>query len=134
MANFDFENLILINPCKLDDECFARAMHAKKILDSAKIYKSFEEATKNIDFIIATSSIESKNDKKHLREAINLEDISEKILQIKGNIGLVFGREDFGLFNDEISKCDVMLNIPTSENYLSLNLSHASNCALYSLF
>ena len=134
MANFDFKNLILVNPCKLDDECFARAMHAQEILDEAKIFNSFEEALNNIDFLVATSSIESLNDKRHLRNAIFLEDLSEKLLKIEGSIGLIFGREDYGLYNEEIARCDVMLKIPTSEKYLSMNLSHAVAVVLYSLF
>ncbi len=134
MANFDFNNLILVNPCKFDDECYARAMHAQNILEGAKIFKSFIEATKKIDYLIATSSIESKNDKKHLRKALNLENLSEKIQEIDGNVGLVFGREDYGLFNEEIANCDVMLKIPSSENYSTFNLSHAVAIVLYSIF
>ena len=134
MANFDFKNLILVNPCELDDECFARAMHAQEILDEAKIKSSFEEAIDNIDYLVATSSIESLNDKRHLRNAIFLEDFSEKLLKIEGSIGLIFGREDYGLYNEEIARCDVMLKIPTSEKYLSLNLSHSVAVVLYSLF
>ena len=134
MANFDFKNLILINPCDLDDECYARAMHASKILDKAKVYSNFKEAINDIDYLVATSSIDSKNDKKHLRNALLLEEFSEKIYEIDGNVGLVFGREDYGLFNEEISLCDALVRIPTSESYLSLNLSHAVSLVLYSLY
>ena len=134
MENFDFANLYLVNPCKLDDECYSRAMHAHKILDNAKIFKSFEKAVKSIDYLIATSSIESQNDKRHLRNALTLDEISEKISQIDGKVGIVFGREDYGLYNEEIAACDVMLKIPTSEKYLSLNLSHAVALVLYSIY
>jgi TrmH family RNA methyltransferase len=134
MENFDFNNLYLVNPCELDEECYSRAMHAHKILDEAKIFKSFDQAVKNIDYLVATSSIESQNDKRHLRNAVLLEDLSEKLFELDGKIGLVFGREDFGLYNEEISACDVMLRIPTSEAYLSLNLSHAVALVLYSLY
>ena len=134
MANFDFNNLYLVNPCELDDECHARAMHAYSIIDNAKIFTSFDEAIKDIDFLVATSSIESKNEKRHLRNAINLEDLSDKLIEIDGKVGLVFGREDYGLYNEEIAACDAMLKIPTSESYLSLNLSHAVALVLYSLY
>ena len=134
MMNFDFENLYLINPTKLDDECYIRAVHADKILDNAIIYPSFKESIKKIDFLVATSSIESKKDKKHLRNSIILEKFSETINEINGKIGLVFGREDYGLYNDEIALCDLMLKIPTSENYKTLNLSHSVGIVLYSLF
>ncbi len=134
MANFDFENLYLVNPCELNDECYSRAMHAYKIIDNAIIFKSFEESIKNIDYLVATSSIESKNDKRHLRNAVILEDLTDKIFKIDGKVGFVFGREDYGLFNKEIATCDIMLRIPTSDSYPSLNLSHSVGLILYSLY
>jgi len=134
MANFNFSNLFLVNPCILDDECYSRAMHAQNIIDNAKIFYSFKDGVENLDFLVATSSIESKSDKKHLRNAVLLENLSEKIYEIDGKIGLVFGREDYGLYNEEIATCDIMLKIPTSESYPSMNLSHSVAVVLYSLY
>jgi TrmH family RNA methyltransferase len=134
MANFNFKTLYLINPCNLDDECYARAMHAGYIIDEAKIFSSFTKAVKDIDYLVATSSVESINDKRHLRNAIWLEELSKKLFEMDGRIGLVFGREDYGLFNEEIAACDMLLRIPTSESYPSLNLSHAVGIVLYSLY
>ena len=134
MANFDFKNLLLVNPCELNDECYARAMHASEILDKANFFKKFEDAVKNIDYLVATSSIDSKNDKKHLRKALPLEDFSKRIYDTDGKVGLVFGREDYGLYNEEISLCDTLIRIPSSESYPSFNLSHAVAIVLYSLY
>ena len=134
MANFDFTNLYLINPCELGDECYSRAMHAQNIIDSAKIFNTFNEGVEGLDYLIATSSIESKSDKKHLRNAVLLENLSEKIYELDGKVGLVFGREDYGLYNEEIAKCDIMLKIPTSECYPSMNLSHSVAVVLYTLY
>ncbi|MFW6121835.1 MAG: RNA methyltransferase, partial [Petrotogales bacterium] len=131
MMNFGFDKLYLVNPCELDDECYARSVHAHNILESAKIFSSFKEAVKNMDYLAATSSIQYKKDKKHLRKPILIEDFAKKIFELEGKIGLVFGREDYGLYNKEIAACDVMLRIPTSESYLSLNLSHAVSIVLY---
>jgi TrmH family RNA methyltransferase len=134
MMNFDFENLYLINPTYIDDESYIRAVHADKILDNAKIFSSFNESIKNIDYLVATSSIESKTDKKHLRNSIILEEFCKNVNKINGKIGIVFGREDYGLFNEEIALCDIMIKIPTSEAYQTLNLSHSVGIILYSLF
>jgi len=109
-------------------------MHAQKILDNAMIFSSFDDAVKNLGFLVATSSIESHSDKRHLRNAILLEDFAGKISEVDGKIGLIFGREDYGLYNDEIAKCDIIVKIPTSESYHSLNLSHAVSLVLYSLY
>jgi TrmH family RNA methyltransferase len=134
MANFDFKNLCLVNPCKLDDECYARAMHAQRVLEDAKVFSSFENSVKEIDYLVATSSIDSKNDKRHLRNPVMVEAFSKSICDVKGKIGLVFGREDYGLYNEEIANCDIMVKIPTDESYQSLNLSHAVGVVLYSLY
>jgi len=134
MANFDFDKLFLINPCELDDECYARSMHAYSLVENAKIFSSFKEAVEDLDYLVATSSIDYKKDKKHLRNPVLLNDFVDKIFDVEGKIGLIFGREDYGLYNEEIALCDIMLRIPTSESYLSLNLSHAVALVLYSLY
>jgi len=134
MMNFDFDKLYLVHPCTLDDTCYMRAMHAGEILDKAKSFSTFENAVKNMDYLVATSSIQYVKDKKHLRNPVLLEDFSEKIYEVNGKVGLVFGREDYGLYNEEIAACDIMLRIPTSESYLSLNLSHAVSLVLYTLY
>ena len=134
MMNFGFNNLYLVNPCKLDEECYSRAVHAYTIVENAEIFSSFNYAIKDIDYLAATSSIEAKTDKKHLRNPMLVEDFAKKIIEVEGSIGLVFGREDYGLYNNEIAACDVMIRIPTSESYLALNLSHAVSLVLYSLF
>ena len=134
MANFNFNKLYLVKPCKLDDDCYARAMHGINIIDNAEIFKSFKEAVKDLDYLVATSSIDHKRDKKHLRSPIFLDSFAEKIFEVEGKVGLIFGREDYGLFNEEIAKCDIMLRIPSSDSYRSLNLSHAVTLVLYALF
>ena len=134
MMNFDFEKLILVNPCKLDEECYTRAMHAQRVLDNAEIFPSFEDAVKNLDHLAATSSIESSNEKRHLRNSLLVNEFADKINEVNGKVGLIFGREDYGLYNEEISQCDTLIRIPTSEKYLSLNLSHAVSLVLYTLF
>jgi tRNA/rRNA methyltransferase len=134
MMNFDVERLYLVNPCELDNVCYARAMHATKILDSARTFSCFDDAIKNLDYLVATSSIESKTDKRHLRNPLLLEEFSEKVFDVKGKVGLLFGREDYGLFNEEIAASDIMVKIPTSESYPSLNLSHAVTIVLYALY
>jgi tRNA/rRNA methyltransferase len=134
MMNFDIHDLILVNPCELTDECYARAMHAQSILDAVKIVPTFKDAVAHVDFLVATSAVQSKSDKRHLRNPVSIKDFSQKVAEVDGNIGLVFGREDYGLFNEEIAQCDIMVRIPTSDSYLSLNLSHAVCLLLFMLF
>jgi TrmH family RNA methyltransferase len=52
---------------------------------------------------------------------------------VEGNVGLVFGREDYGLYNEELARCDVVCTVPTSPEYPVMNLSHAVAVLLYEL-
>lgn len=49
-------------------------------------------------------------------------------------IALVFGREDKGLFNEELALCSHIIQIPSSALYTSLNLSHAVFVCCYEIF
>ncbi len=136
MMNFDVSSLVVVAPqMSLDgDECRERAVHAQGILDSARVVTSFGEAIKRSDFVVGTSSISSRNDRRHLRKSLSLLDFSSKIYEVTGCVSLVFGREDYGLLNQEIKECDILLQIPTSPVYPSMNLSHAVGVVLFSLF
>ncbi len=136
MMNFDFHSLVIVSPsCSLEsDECRERAMHAQSILDDARIVKSFDDAIEDMDYLVGTSAISSENEKRHLRKSLSLKDFAKKIYELEGKIGIAFGREDIGLLNEEIAKCDLLVKIPTSEEYPSLNLSHAVALVLYGLF
>lgn len=48
-------------------------------------------------------------------------------------IALVFGRENSGLTNEETRLCHYLVNIPTSEEYHSLNLAQAVQVLTYEL-
>ncbi len=136
MKNFGFSNLILVSPkFSLDDEdCIKFAMHAYDIIEKAKVYDNFDEVVKKMDYVVGTSSIESKDDKHHLRKAFTARQFAKEIYKLDGKIGIAFGREDYGLLNEEIKKCDLLVKIPTSDEYPSLNLSHAVCIVLYELF
>jgi len=136
MANFGFSDLIIISSTlPIDsDECRKMAVHAQNILDNAVILDTFRDALSHVDYMVGTSSIESKNDKRHLRNAIALGDFSSEVYEMDGMVGIAFGREDYGLLNEELMDCDVMLRIPTSDAYPSMNLSHAVGVVLYELF
>jgi tRNA (cytidine32/uridine32-2'-O)-methyltransferase len=51
----------------------------------------------------------------------------------RGEVAVLFGREDRGLTNDELKICNLHLNIPTSGDYSSLNLAMAVQVVSYEL-
>lgn len=134
MANFDFKNLVLVNPPELDDDAFRFAKHARYILENARIMNNFEEVRRSFDYLAATSGVSTKSPKKFKRIALSPREFASKIWDFSGNVGIVFGRENYGLYNEEIEKCDALITIPTSENYPIMNVTHAAAIILYEIF
>lgn len=134
MMNFDIRQLILVNPCNIDDEAYIRSVHASSILENAIIVDTFEKAVGKVDLVVGTSAIYTDSEKKHIRIPMVIDDFIKKISEVEGTIGLVFGREDYGLLNNELALCDILVTIPTSEKYASMNLSHAVSLLLYHVY
>ncbi len=44
MKNFQINDLYLVNPCEIGDECLSRAKHGKDIVENAKHVETLEEA------------------------------------------------------------------------------------------
>lgn len=124
MKNLGFENLVLVNPCKIDQEAKNRAKRGQDVLNNAKILNSFEEL--DYDLLIGTSAITGK-DYNLARSPI----LPYELEVPKGRVGLVFGREDTGLRNEELLKLDFTVRIPTNPEYPTMNLSHAATILMY---
>ena len=75
IKNFDFKNLILINPKPIfpNDKILATSVGAKNIIKQSKIFDNLEQAVDNFDIIIATSARFRNKNIKH----INLEDLKK---------------------------------------------------------
>ena len=139
MKNFGFENLVLVNPkCKIGKSAIKVAKHGKSILDKVKI-KDFSYL-KRFDYLIGTSAILG-TDYNIPRNAINAEQLADRLSKIKKKnsksklkIGILIGRENIGLKNEEINLCDILVSIPASKKYPTLNISHACSIVLYELF
>ncbi len=134
MANFGFKNLVLVNPPELDDDAFRFAKHARYIVENATILNSFSEVRSSFDYLVATSGVSTKSPKKFKRIAMTPRELAEKLSGMRGRVGVVFGRENYGLYNEEIEDCDALVTIPTSEEYPIMNVTHAAAIVLYELF
>ena len=69
MKNFNFSNLIIINPKPSfpNDKIFATSVGAKEIIQKAKVYDNFEDSLSNFDYLIATSSRFRNKNLKHIK-------------------------------------------------------------------
>jgi TrmH family RNA methyltransferase len=132
MANFGLKELYLVNPeCEIiTDESRARAMRSIKILENAKIIKNFKQI--KADYLIATSAKLGSSSNIH-RLYLTPKELAKNI-DSNLNYCIVIGREDKGLFNEELKQCNILVHIPTSKDYKAMNISHSLAIILYELF
>ena len=135
MKNFDFKDLILIDPgCDhLSKEALDRASHADDILKRAR--KIGRSALDSFDYLIGTTS-KLGTDYNLPRTPITPKQLAERLASIsrKTKVGVLFGRESYGLSNEEIKKCDFIVSIPSSKGYPAMNLSHSVAVILYEIY
>jgi TrmH family RNA methyltransferase len=131
MANFGLKNLILINPCELKKEAYYQAMHAKNIVETAKVFETLEDFLKkeNIDFIVGSTGTPGGSYNLS-RIPIKPEKLAKSI-NLNNKVAILFGREGNGLYNYEIDLCDIIVSIPTDHSYPIMNIYHAAAIIFY---
>lgn len=128
-----FQELRLVNPCDhLSDPARWLAHASNEILEQAKVFATFEEAIHDLDFVIGTSAKQRMVKEDYLSTRDLPELLREKGQSIK-NAGIVFGREDSGLRNEELKQCDLVSTVPLQTSYPSLNLAQAVMLYAYEL-
>ena len=133
MKNFGFTRLVLIDPCTLGNEADGRASHAYDVLHHAEIC-TIEDVVARSNIVIATTGLVSKSVCHSMRMPFySPEEIRERIQDVDGRISILFGRENWGLNNEEVRRSDMICTIPTSSEYPILNLSHAVGVVCYEL-
>ncbi len=134
MGNFAFDDLCMVNPCPLGDEALKRAKHAGHILSNAMIVDTVDEAVKGCSLVVGTTGIVTHGPKRYVRIPMPARELAARTADHEGRIALLFGREGLGLTQEELARCDLLAHIPSSEEYPTLNLSHAVSIVLYELF
>ncbi len=134
MANFSLKNLILVNPPPLDNDTYRFAKHAKYIVDNAIIMESFDELREFLDYAVATSGVDTASPKKFKRISLTPREFASRLPSFSGKVGIIFGRENYGLFNEEIERCDLLVKVPTSEEYPIMNITHAAAVIFYEIY
>ncbi|MDD1701833.1 MAG: RNA methyltransferase [Methanoregula sp.] len=133
MKNFGFTRLVLIDPCELGDEARARASHAQDVLRDADVC-TIEDVFARSSIVIATTGQVSKSVCTSMRMPFySPKELREHIKDVDGRISILFGRENWGLNNEEVKKSDMICTIPSSDEYPILNLSHAVGVICYEL-
>lgn len=109
----------------------ARASGADDVLQHAQVHDSLESALRGCGLVLGTSA--------RLRSlALPVADARRAARQALAEsagheVALLFGRERYGLTNEEIQRCHWLVNIPSNPDYSSLNIAQAVQIMAYEL-
>ena len=134
MKTMNFSRLCLVRPKDFPShEVETMAANAKDLIKQIEVVDNLDDALEGMNFIVGTSSRMRKvpwpNE--------TLENASPRIIsevENKTNVAILFGREDRGLTNDELQRCNLHLYIPANKDYPVLNLSMAVQVVCYQLY
>ncbi|OKY79226.1 MAG: tRNA C32U32 (ribose-2'-O)-methylase TrmJ [Candidatus Methanohalarchaeum thermophilum] len=134
MKNFGFSDLFLVNPTEIGEEARAMASNAQNILDNVVEVDSVEELLVQFDYRVATTGIRGETSDRHIRMPyFTPRELKDKLRDKIGKIGLFFGREDYGLPNKVLKECEIIVSIPTSDEYPIMNLAQSVAILMYEL-
>ena len=109
----------------------ARAAGADDILSRAVVHETLDQALVNCAAVYGTTARE-----RHIGwPTLTPRDAATEIAQLPLNsaVAIVFGREQSGLSNAELDRCQRAIRIPTSAHFRSLNLAQAVQILAYEL-
>lgn len=140
MANNDISELRIVGK-KADydiEHIHVLAIHAGGIFDKANFYDSITEATKDCAICAGTTRRRGKKRGKLLLPE-EFADMADEITsagddKAGGKVAVIFGNERTGLTDEQLDQCNLGVTIPSSDNFGSLNLSHAVQIMSYHLF
>jgi len=132
MKNMGLTQLTLVAPLEYPaPEANWRAASAVDVLENAEVVSTLDEAIADCRFVVGTSARDRRipwplQDARGCAERIATHSVGERV-------AILFGREDRGLLNEELQRCNLHCHIPTHEGYPSLNLAMAVQIVSYEL-
>jgi tRNA (cytidine32/uridine32-2'-O)-methyltransferase len=131
MKTMGLSTLYLVDPVKFPNKhADALAVGAIDVLANAIVVPTVEEAIKDCEMVVGTST---RNRKIPWPLQTPREFAAQAFDRPKATIAILFGREDSGLTNEELHRCHFHIQIPTNNEFSSLNLASAVQVIAYEL-
>jgi len=131
IKNMGFGRLCLVNPAPLNDEAKWFARNALDVLETAPVSQTLQEAMSDKAIVVGTTRRKGK--KRGVIYPVGQGVQKLRALAAENKIAILFGREDRGLFNEEVEECGFLLSIPANSEHPSLNLAQAVLIVAYEL-
>jgi len=133
MSNFGAHRLRLVNPFAGGFREARSAVGASDLLEKVEEYKTVAEAVADCALVVGTTAIRKRV---LLQPVRRLDEPSGKVIREqmqRGKVAVLFGSEKIGLTSKDLSHCHWLLNIPTSQRNISMNLGQSVAVCLYEL-
>jgi len=135
MANFGLTRLRLVRPRDAWPNVHARraASGADAVLEGAVLYDSLQAALADCSFVLATTARAHDQAKPVIGPAEAASEMAPR-LAAGDTVAVMFGRERWGLMNDEVGLADRIVTFPVNPAFASLNLAQAVLIVAYEWF
>ena len=134
MKNMDLSDLCLVTPSPdLDfSEAQKYALHAIDILESRRQFDSVAAAVADCALVAGTTARPGL----YRGHSLTPREWAPRLLEAAQDapVAVVFGPENDGLSNEELTLCTQLIRIPSSPRYESLNLAQAVMVCAYELY
>lgn len=126
MANFGLSKMRLVNPREgwPNEKAVAAASGSDHVLAAAEVFESLDLAIADLRYVIATTA-RSREVAKRVRGPEEAAAILNQHASGETPAGILFGRERWGLTNEEVALADEILTLPVDPNHASLNIAQA---------
>jgi tRNA/rRNA methyltransferase len=135
MANFGLSRLRLVKPRDgwPDIHATRAASGADHVLDGVQLYDTLPAALADCQFVLATTARQHDQAKPVVGPEEAAREIAPRVAANE-TVAVVFGRERWGLLNDEVGLADRILTYPVNPAFASLNLAQAVLVVAYEYF
>jgi tRNA/rRNA methyltransferase len=126
MGNFGLIRLRIVNPRDGWPNVHAQraASGADHILDKVELFDTVQQAVADCTLLFATTARAHDQAKPVVAPEAAAREISTQIGR-GGTVGVLFGRERYGLQNEEVALADRIITFPVNPGFASLNLAQA---------
>lgn len=135
MKNMNLDKLYLVNPSGYPSAvATARASGADDVLASAVVCDSLEEALRGTSIVIGASARQRSVRWRQMDVVDACKEIQKNTTTENEDAAVVFGTEKYGLTNEEMDLCQILMTIPGNPKYFSLNVASAIQVFAYQNF
>jgi tRNA/rRNA methyltransferase len=126
MGNFALTRLRIVNPRDGWPNVSAQraAAGADHILDRVELFDTLEEAVADCKLLFATTARAHDQAKPVVAPDAAAAEMAGQI-KAGGTVGILFGRERYGLQNEEVGLANRIITFPVNPGFASLNLAQA---------